>query len=347
MKHVNAGIIGLGRAGQMHLRNLMTIPEINIIQVADVFIDKISDKLNDLGVTNQTTDYHEILNNPDIDTVFVFTSTDTHEQIVTDAANAGKNIFCEKPLSMSHDEEASLDVLRAVKKNNVKLQIGFNRRMDPQFRTIFENVREGKIGTPQMVKITSRDPDLLPHDLIQRIGGLLQDFTMHDFDMARYMMGSNISEVYAKGGTLIDPTLKDIDDVDTLALVLQFENGAFGVIDNSRRAVYGYDQRVEVFGSEGMLKAENVNNSTVELYNDKREELKKPLPMFQKRYKEAYTEEMKAFVDSILNDTPLVAQGSDVIMAQRVANAAKKSLDTGLPQKVDTTFSLDETKTNA
>lgn len=341
MKKVHAGIIGLGRAGQMHLKNLMTIPEIEIEQVADVFIENVSSHLNDIGITNQTRDYHDILNNPKVDTVFIFTSTNTHEEIVTAAAKAGKNIFCEKPLSMNLVEEASLNVLREVKKAGVKLQIGFNRRMDPQFRNIYEIVRMGKIGTPQVVKITSRDPDLLPHDLIQRIGGLLFDFTMHDFDMARYMMNSNITEVYAKGGTLIDPTLKDIDDIDTLALVLQFENGTYGLIDNSRRAVYGYDQRVEVFGSEGMLKAENVSSSTVELYNNKHEELAKPLPIFKQRYHEAYLAEMHAFVRAILEDEPLVAQGRDVIMAQRAAIAAKKSLETGLPQKVDTTYPLD------
>lgn len=340
MKQIHAGVIGLGRAGQMHLNNLLTIPEIKIEQVAEVFIENISEKLTEMGITKQTRDYHELLENPDIDTVFIFTSTDTHEEIVTAAAKAGKNIFCEKPLSMNPNEEASLNVLRAVKEAGVKLQIGFNRRMDPQFRNVFEGVRNGKIGSPQVVKITSRDPDLLPHELIQRIGGLLFDFTMHDFDMARYMMNSNISEVYAKGGTLIDPTLKEINDIDTLALVLQFENGAYGLIDNSRRAVYGYDQRVEVFGSEGMLKAENVSDSTVELYNNQRTELAKPLPMFQERYKPAYLAEMKAFVHSLLNDEPVVAEGRDVIMAQRAAVAAQKSIETGEPQKVDTHYPL-------
>ena len=189
MKRVNAGIIGLGRAGFMHLQNLLTIPEINILQVSDVFIDNISDKLNDLGITNQTKDYHDLLNNPDIDTIFVFTSTDTHEEIVTACANAGKNIFCEKPLSMSLDEEASLDVLRAVKKANVKLQVGFNRRMDPQFRNIYENVRNGAIGDPQVVKITSRDPDLLPHDLIKRIGGLLFVVFSYQTNFMRLFLG--------------------------------------------------------------------------------------------------------------------------------------------------------------
>lgn len=339
-KQINAGIIGLGRAGQMHLQNLMTIPEINILQLADKFISNISEQLNDLGFDNQTTDYQNILNNPDIDTVFIFTSTDTHEEIVTAAANAGKNIFCEKPLSMESNEKATLAVLQAVHDNHVILQIGFNRRMDPQFRTVYENIRANEIGQPQVIKITSRDPDLLPHALIQRIGGLLFDFTMHDFDMARYLMQSNITEVYAKGGTLIDPTLKDINDIDTLVLVLEFENGGYGVIDNSRRAVYGYDQRVEVFGSAGMLKAENLSQSTVELYNEKSEILKKPLPTFVQRYKDAYTIEMQAFVATLLNGAPLVASGEDVVFAQRAANAAQESIRTGLPQKVDTSFNL-------
>ena len=339
-KRINAGIIGLGRAGQMHLKNLLTIPEINIVQVSDIFVDKLADQLNFMGITNQTRDYMDILNNPDIDTVFIFTSTDMHEEMVTAAANAGKNIFCEKPLSMSPDEQASLNVLKAVRDNNVKLQIGFNRRSDPQFDNIHQQVVSGTIGTPQVVKITSRDPEVTPHNIIKRIGVLLFDFTMHDFDMARFMMGSDITEVYAQAGRLVDPGLAELNDYDTAIINLKFANGAFGLIDNSRRAVYGYDQRVEVFGSEGMLKAENVSGSTVELYNADNEIKKNPKPAFQQRYKPAYIAEMRKFVDSILNDAPLAATGKDVIMAQRAANAAQKSIDTGLPQKVDTNFQL-------
>ncbi|MGX4670403.1 inositol 2-dehydrogenase [Cerasibacillus sp. JNUCC 74] len=335
---MNCGVIGAGRVGMMHIRNIITIPEVNILGVAELFIDHVKDELHELGIMNTYKDYHELLEDKDIEAVFVFTSTDSHEEIVTAAAKAGKHIFCEKPLSMDVNEEASLNVLRAVKENGVKLQIGFNRRIDRQFRDVFEKVRAGKIGDPQIVKITSRDPDLLPHDLIKRIGGLLFDFTMHDFDMARYMMDSNVTEVYAKGGTLIDPTLQEINDVDTIAIVLQFENGTFGLIDNSRRAVYGYDQRVEVFGSEGMLKAENVNNSTVEYYSKEDTSFTKPLPIFTERYREAYIAEMRFFIDALLNDGPLLATGEDVIMAQRVAVAAQKSLETGLPVKVDTTL---------
>lgn len=335
MKKIKCGVIGAGRVGMMHISNLIQMPEVQIVAVADLFIDNAKAELGQMGITHTYQDYHELLVNDDIEAVFVFTSTDTHEEIVIAAARAGKHIFCEKPLSMDLNEEASIKVLEEVKKHGVKLQIGFNRRIDQQFRNIYEQVRAGKIGDPQIVKITSRDPDLLPYDLIKRIGGLLFDFTMHDFDMARYMMGSNITEVYAKGGTLIDPKLQEIGDVDTLAIVLQFENGAFALIDNSRRAVYGYDQRVEVFGSEGMLKAENVNQSTVEHYTSSSTNLKKPLPIFNERYRDAYMEETRFFVRALLDGTPLLATGEDVIMAQRAAVAAQRSLETGEPVKVD------------
>jgi len=334
-KKLNCGVIGLGRVGKMHVENILTMQDINIVAVSDYFIDSISDWLDEIGIEKRTTDYAELLDIPEIEAVFIFTSTDTHEEIVTAAAKKGKHIFCEKPLSMSLDEESSLKVLRAVKENNVKLQMAFNRRFDPQFRNIYNMVRDNKIGEPQMVKITSRDPDLLPYDLIQRIGGLIFDFTMHDFDMARYMIGSDITEIYVKGNTLIDPKLKEIGDIDTLSIILEFENGAFGMIDNSRRAVYGYDQRVEVFGSEGMLIADNVNASSVTYYNKDQVETKKPLPIFTERYKEAYINEVKFFADSILNNAPIVCTGEDVFIAQQVAIAAQKSLELGQPVKVN------------
>ncbi|EDS1365641.1 D-chiro-inositol-2-dehydrogenase IolG2, partial [Salmonella enterica] len=267
----------------------------------------------------------------DIEAVFIFTSTDMHEEIVTAAAQAGKHIFCEKPLSMNEDEQASMAVLRKVKEKGVTLQVAFNRRFDPQFHEVFELVRSGKIGRPQMIKITSRDPDLLPHDLIKRIGGLIFDFTMHDFDMARFMMQDEVSEVYVKGNTLIDPSLKNIDDVDTLAVMLTFRNGGYALIDNSRRAVYGYDQRVEVFGSEGMAYADNVSESTVKVFNSQHCIMKNPLPDFTVRYREAYRTEILHFIDSVLHHTPVVCTGEDALLAQRIAIAAQQSLKSGLP----------------
>ncbi|EBG5293823.1 D-chiro-inositol-2-dehydrogenase IolG2 [Salmonella enterica] len=334
MKKLRCGVIGLGRVGKMHVENMYLLPQLDIICAADYFIEEMSDWLYSVNITSGYKNYQELLQRDDIEAVFIFTSTDMHEEIVTAAAQAGKHIFCEKPLSMNEDEQASMAVLRKVKEKGVTLQVAFNRRFDPQFHEVFELVRGGKIGRPQMIKITSRDPDLLPHDLIKRIGGLIFDFTMHDFDMARFMMQDEVSEVYVKGNTLIDPNLKNIDDVDTLAVMLTFRNGGYALIDNSRRAVYGYDQRVEVFGSEGMAYADNVSESTVKVFNSQHCIMKNPLPDFTVRYREAYRTEILHFIDSVLHHTPVVCTGEDALLAQRIAIAAQQSLKSGLPVKI-------------
>ncbi|EBM6187587.1 D-chiro-inositol-2-dehydrogenase IolG2 [Salmonella enterica] len=334
MKKLRCGVIGLGRVGKMHVENMYLLPQLDIICAADYFIEEMSDWLYSVNITSGYKNYQELLQRDDIEAVFIFTSTDMHEEIVTAAAQAGKHIFCEKPLSMNEDEQASMAVLRKVKEKGVTLQVAFNRRFDPQFHEVFELVRSGKIGRPQMIKITSRDPDLLSHDLIKRIGGLIFDFTMHDFDMARFMMQDEVSEVYVKGNTLIDPSLKNIDDVDTLAVMLTFRNGGYALIDNSRRAVYGYDQRVEVFGSEGMAYADNVSESTVKVFNSQHCIMKNPLPDFTVRYREAYRTEILHFIDSVLHHTPVVCTGEDALLAQRIAIAAQQSLKSGLPVKI-------------
>lgn len=334
MKKLRCGVIGLGRVGKMHVENMYLLPQLDIICAADYFIEEMSDWLYSVNITSGYKNYQELLQRDDIEAVFIFTSTDMHEEIVTAAAQAGKHIFCEKPLSMNEDEQASMAVLRKVKEKGVTLQVAFNRRFDPQFHEVFELVRSGKIGRPQMIKITSRDPDMLPHDLIKRIGGLIFDFTMHDFDMARFMMQDEVSEVYVKGNTLIDPSLKNIDDVDTLAVMLTFRNGGYALIDNSRRAVYGYDQRVEVFGSEGMAYADNVSESTVKVFNSQHCIMKNPLPDFTVRYREAYRTEILHFIDSVLHHTPVVCTGEDALLAQRIAIAAQQSLKSGLPVKI-------------
>ncbi|ABX70851.1 D-chiro-inositol-2-dehydrogenase IolG2 [Salmonella enterica] len=334
MEKLRCGVIGLGRVGKMHVENMYLLPQLDIICAADYFIEEMSDWLYSVNITSGYKNYQELLQRDDIEAVFIFTSTDMHEEIVTAAAQAGKHIFCEKPLSMNEDEQASMAVLRKVKEKGVTLQVAFNRRFDPQFHEVFELVRSGKIGRPQMIKITSRDPDLLPHDLIKRIGGLIFDFTMHDFDMARFMMQDEVSEVYVKGNTLIDPSLKNIDDVDTLAVMLTFRNGGYALIDNSRRAVYGYDQRVEVFGSEGMAYADNVSESTVKVFNSQHCIMKNPLPDFTVRYREAYRTEILHFIDSVLHHTPVVCTGEDALLAQRIAIAAQQSLKSGLPVKI-------------
>lgn len=334
------GLIGLGRQGHNHYNNLLTLSQIiKLKYVCDLKVDETWEReYSNIPVV--TKDYFDVLNDPEVDAVVIVTSTNTHAQIIKDAALAGKHIFCEKPFSMDTNEDEIKDVLRIVKEKNVKLQMGFQRRVDPQFREIHENIISGKIGEPQIIKSTSRDPFVLDKELIKRIGTLPYDFTIHDLDLVRYMMNSNISEVYAKGGTLIDPTLKEIGDVDTIALVLQFENGTFGMIDNSRQAVYGYDQRIEVFGSEGMSKAENVSDSTVELFNKDNTKVANPLPIFTERFHQAYINEIVSFVDSVVNDKPVIADGVDAVMAERAAQAVEKSIKSGKPEKVDTVFEI-------
>lgn len=339
VKKLRMGLIGVGRQGSNHYNNLLTINNIDLEYVCDLKVNaEWKEKYK--NIPHVVKDYHEVLNDPDIDAVLIATTTPEHAQIVLDAAKAKKHIFCEKPFSLTTPESEIAKILRTVKENNVKLQMGFNRRMDPQFQEVYAKIQAGEIGTPQVVKTTSRDPFVLKKELIERIGTLPYDFTIHDLDLARFMMGSNIKEIYAKGGTLIDPSLKEIGDVDTIALVLEFENGALGLIDNSRQAVFGYDQRLEVFGSKGMLKAENVSKSTVELYNAEEERKKNPLPIFTERYHEAYVDEIKSFVDAVQNDKKVVADGVDAVFAQRAAIATDESIKTGKPVQLDTKFDI-------
>lgn len=327
------GVIGLGRAGMMHLQNLLNEPSVKVVAVADANLAQLA--LPEQLQAKVYDDASDLLANPQVKAVCIFAPTNAHEGLVRAAANAGKHIFCEKPLSMATDEAVSVELLRTVKRAGVQLQIGFNRRFDPQFQMVHDQTAKAAPAERQVVKITSRDPDLLPHALIQKIGGLVFDFTMHDFDMARYLMGKNVIQVFATGSTLIDPTLREIDDVDTLATVLTFEDGSLAVIDNSRRAVYGYDQRVEVFGSFGMVKAENTSGYTVEAYTDTAIELPKPYPHFSSRYQSAYQAELRAFAHAIQVEEQVPVSGIDALMAQRVAIAAMTSLHTHLPVAVD------------
>ncbi|MFU1797880.1 inositol 2-dehydrogenase [Paenibacillus azoreducens] len=338
MSKLKMGIIGLGRMGMEHAKHIAA----NASQVEPLAACALDDEqlaaAKELGFKTVYKDYKEMLDKEDIEAIVVASPTDLHTEMCAYILQHPKKIhvFCEKPLDTNvADETESLKIYNLVKQSDAVFQIGFNRRMDRQYRAAYEQIQEGKIGEPQIVKITSRDPFVIPIELIKRIGGLLVDFTMHDFDMARYMMGSNIKEVYAKGGVLIEPELKEIGDIDTLALVIEFENGAFGLIDNSRQAVYGYDVRVEVFGSEGMLKVENVNKSTVEYYNKDNAQLKNPSPIFMERYEEAYISEMNSFIQSIQNGTPVVCSIEDVILAQRAAAAGLESLRTGKPVRVN------------
>jgi len=334
-KKLVAGIIGAGRIGKLHAENIVSnIREIELKSIADVYLDSSIERWAEgIGVKNVYKDYRKIIEDRDIDAVLICSSTDTHSQFIIEAAEAEKHIFCEKPIDL--DVERIKKALDAVKKAGVKIQVGFNRRFDHNFKKVREHVAEGKIGDIHLLKITSRDPAPPPPEYIRVSGGIFLDMTIHDFDMARYLTGSDVTEVYAAGDALIDPSIKQYGDVDTAVVTLKFKNGAIGLIDNSRKAVYGYDQRVEVFGSRGCVAAGNDKPSTVEIHGEDWVRSEKPKYFFLERYRESYVEEIKSFIGSILEDKEPEVTGIDGLKPVLIGLAAKKSLREGKPVKVE------------
>ncbi len=329
MNKINVGVIGAGRIGRVHAENLAyRIPEANLIAISDVFVAAAEKLAAELGVVAYQ-DHRRLLDDPAIDAVLVCSSTDTHARFMEEAAQAGKQIFCEKPIAL---DLAAIDhALDVVQQVGVKLQIGFNRRFDPNFRRVHEVVAEGQIGKPQVLRITSRDPAPPPIDYVRVSGGIFLDMTIHDFDMARFLMGQEVETVYAAAGVMVDPRIGEAGDVDTAVVTLHFANGSLGVIDNSRQAVYGYDQRVEVFGSAGAVSADNNYPNTALISDAQRVHRDLPLNFFMERYVESYVNEMRAFVDCVVNDSPPPVTGRDGRIPVVMGYAAKKSAAEGRP----------------
>lgn len=334
MNKVNIGIIGCGRIGKLHAENLVrNISRANVIAIADVFADKIKSWANELGIENIYSDYHDILNNDKIDAVLICSPTNTHSKITIEAAQAKKHIFCEKPID--YDIDKINEALTAVRKAGVKFQVGFNRRFDHNFSAVKEAVSDGKIGQVHIVKVTSRDPNPPSIDYVKVSGGIFLDMMIHDFDMMRYLSGSEVEEVFASGAVLVDPEIGNVGDIDTAIVMLKFKNGALGVIDNSRKAVYGYDQRVEVFGSAGCATVKNDTDNSMELSTVNAVTTIKPKYFFLERYKESFISELNCFIDSILNNTDTVVGAVDGLNAVKIALAAKESLSSGKPIKIE------------
>lgn len=327
------GIIGAGRIGKLHAENLIYFPNVTVKSVSDIQMDGLTEWASSIGIEHVTANYQDILNDEEIDAVLVCSPTSTHLQVIKDAANAGKHIFCEKPISFSPEE--SEEALKVVEENGVKFQVGFNRRFDANFKKVHDTVKQGIIGDSHIVKITSRDPAPPPAEYIKNSGGMFMDMSIHDFDMARYVTGSEVTEVYVQGVGLIDPMFAEYGDVDTAIISLKFASGAIGVIDNSRKAVYGYDQRVEVFGSKGSVAIKNDLPTTAEISTVDGVFSDKPKYFFLERYKEAYIFELSCFIDSVANGTPLVCTGNDGLQAEKIAAAAKESLLSGQPVKIN------------
>ncbi|MFQ6015618.1 MAG: inositol 2-dehydrogenase [Anaerolineae bacterium] len=333
MSKANIGLIGAGRIGKLHAQHLaFHIPHANLLAVADILVEAAEKCAADCQIPSAFKDYRRILDNPDIDAVVICSSTDTHAQIVMETAAAGKHIFCEKPLDL---DLARIDqVLAAVDEAGVKLQVGFNRRFDPNFQRVRDLVAAGKIGIPHMVRIISRDPEPPPIEYVKVSGGIFLDMTIHDFDMARYLINDEVSELYAVGGVMVDPEIGKVGDIDTTVITLRYANGAFGTIDNSRKAVYGYDQRVEVFGAEGMVVVSNNKPDTAEWSTADGVQSSLPLFFFIERYTDSYIAEMQAFIECIQEDKPPPVSGMDGRIPVVMGYAARKSYAENRPVKL-------------
>lgn len=322
-KQLNIGVIGTGRIGRLHTENLIKHPQVKVKAIADLQIDHARAWADGLGIPMLTQDAEQIISDPGIDAVFICTSTNTHIDMIERSAKAGKHIFCEKPISF--DVQGTRLALQAAADRGVKFQLGFNRRFDPNFRRVKEIVASGQIGDPHLIKITSRDPNPPSHDYIKVSGGLFMDMAIHDFDMARFLSGSEVDEVYVQGAVLVDPVIGELGDVDTAVITLKFKNGALGVIDNSRQAAYGYDQRVEVFGSLGQVNVQNDFPNSAEISTAGGVHRDNPKHFFLERYETAYRVEIESFIHAIANNEDVPVSGEDGYQAELLADAARKS----------------------
>jgi myo-inositol 2-dehydrogenase/D-chiro-inositol 1-dehydrogenase len=321
---VRIGVIGAGRIGVLHAEYLqLRIDETRVVGIAEPRLEEARALGERLGVAAIHGDHRELLSDPGVDAVAICSSTDTHAAIIEEAAAAGKHIFCEKPIDQ--DIRRVDRALEAVDRAGVKLQVGFNRRFDANFSRVREIIERGEIGEVHLLRISSRDPAPPPPSFIETSGGMFLDMTIHDFDMARCLIGSEVEEVSVVAGVLVDPAIGEAGDVDTAITTLRFANGAIGAIDNSRQAVYGYDQRVEVLGSRGMVQADNNAEDQSVLWNADGVRRARPLHFFLERYSESFVAELRAFARSVLDDTTPPVTGADARIPILIAMAAQKS----------------------
>lgn len=331
---VTVGIIGAGRIGKVHTESICNyVHNAKIKMVADPYMNEETEKwLLGMGVANVSKDYHEILNDPEIDAVLICSSTNTHSNISLEAIAAGKHVFCEKPID--HDLAKIKEVVKALEGSNIKYQVGFNRRFDHNFAAVRKAVVDGKIGETHIIKVTSRDPEPPSAEYAAVSGGMFLDMTIHDFDMVRFLAGCDAEEIYVQSAVLVDPAIGEAGDVDTAVITIKMENGAIAVIDNSRRAAYGYDQRAEVFGSKGMAATSNDTASSVVLSTDAGVTGEKPLYFFLERYMQSFATEVGCFIDAIENDTDTPLGVVDGLKPVLMGIAAKKSVAEHRPVKL-------------
>jgi myo-inositol 2-dehydrogenase / D-chiro-inositol 1-dehydrogenase len=334
MTTMKVGVIGAGRIGKLHAETMaFRIPGVEVVAIADVNTAEASALAKRCNGAAVHADHGAIINDRSIDAVLICSPTNTHARYIEEAAVAGKHIFCEKPVDLTLEKIHS--AVGKAEKAGVTLMVGFNRRFDPNFQRIREQVSSGKVGEPHILRITSRDPAPPPPSYVKVSGGIFLDMAIHDFDMARYIMGCEVTEVFASGAVLVDPEIGKAGDVDTALTLLTFENGAVGAIDNSRKAVYGYDQRVEVFGSRGMAMTANNKPDNTAFFDATGEHASLPLNFFMDRYTESYTRELQAFVTAVQTKTAPPVTGRDGLLSVAIGLAAKRSLQEHRAVKVD------------
>jgi myo-inositol 2-dehydrogenase/D-chiro-inositol 1-dehydrogenase len=323
---IKFAVLGCGRIGRMHALNLARHPRAELAWVFDVAGGAAASVAEATGA-RQARDADEVLEARDVDAVLIASSTNTHLDLLERAVGAGKAVLCEKPIDL---DLAKVDACwQRIRERNATIMIGFNRRFDPSFMALRDRIQQGEIGKLEQLVITSRDPSPPPVGYIQVSGGLFRDMTIHDFDMARYLMGEIVS-VCAVGANLIEPAIKGAGDIDAAMVILEGADGALCHINNSRRCSYGYDQRVEVFGELGMLQAANQRQTSIQAWGAKATEAKDPiLDFFIERYTPAYMAEIHHFVDCCERGITPLAGYRDGREALRLADAALESMQTG------------------
>ena len=319
------GLLGAGRIGKVHGLTIAASSKAKIVYVADADPKSAASLAASVGA--KVASVADIIAAKDVDAILICTPTDTHADLIEASAKAGKKILCEKPVSLS--AERTLACLQVVEKAKATLMIGFNRRHDPNFAALEKRLRAGEIGAIELCTIISRDPAPPPVAYVERSGGLFRDMMIHDFDMARFLVGEEFVTVHAFGSSLVDPAIGKAGDVDTASIHMQTASGKIAAITNSRRATYGYDQRMEVHGSKGMLRAHNVHENTVEFAGAAGFTGAVVQNFFLERYSAAYAREIAAFLEAIEKGTEAKANGHDGLMAQKLADAATESVKTG------------------
>ena len=327
---VRFGLLGAGRIGKVHAKAIGSNPKAKLVAVADPMADAANAIATQYGAEVRTID--TILASADIDAVVICTPTDTHADLIERFAKAGKAIFCEKPVDL--DIERVKACIRVVDETAATLMVGFNRRFDPHFQAVKEAIADGQIGDVEMVTIISRDPGAPPVDYIKRSGGIFRDMTIHDFDMARYLLGEEIDTVTAQASVLVDPAIGAAGDFDSVSVMLSTASGKHATISNSRRATYGYDQRIEVHGSKGAVSAENQRPVSIEVANATGYTRPPLHDFFMTRYTEAYAREISSFIDFVESKSPASPSGTDGLIALALADAALKSAKEGRTVKV-------------